>query len=180
MRVLAVFLSMTLAACAVPVTSTPTLFPAPPARQLVLPTEAPPTITPTPSPEPPTATRTASRTHSPTATATQAPTQIPASDTPRPTLPPPTLPPPTAAPTATPAPVIVPTDTPIPVAGGYVCADGSACIKGNINSEGERIYHFPGCASYNQTRIDEGAGERWFVSSAEAEAAGWRRAMNCP
>lgn len=37
-----------------------------------------------------------------------------------------------------------------------------------------------GCGSYNQTKIDEGAGERWFTSSAEAEAAGWRKAGNCP
>ena len=42
----------------------------------------------------------------------------------------------------------------------------SACtIKGNINSNGEKIYHVIGCGSYNQTKIDEGAGERWFCWS---------------
>jgi hypothetical protein len=75
------------------------------------------------------------------------------------------------------------TSTPVlraPTAGGYVCAGGQRCIKGNISTKGEKIYHYPGCASYDQTQINEGAGERWFASAAEAEAAGWRRAGNCP
>lgn len=49
-------------------------------------------------------------------------------------------------------------------------------IKGNISSKGERIYHVPGGRSYGATRINEGKGERWFCSEAEAQAAGWRRA----
>ena len=53
---------------------------------------------------------------------------------------------------------------------------GNCMIKGNISSKGERIYHVPGGRSYAATRIDEGKGERWFCSEAEAEAAGWRRA----
>jgi endonuclease YncB( thermonuclease family) len=49
-----------------------------------------------------------------------------------------------------------------------------ACrIKGNISGSG-RIYHLPGSRSYDRTRIDEGDGERWFCSAAEAEAEGWR------
>ncbi len=48
-------------------------------------------------------------------------------------------------------------------------------IKGNISGNG-RIYHMPGQADYARTRIDEGAGERWFCSEAEAVAAGWRAA----
>ena len=40
---------------------------------------------------------------------------------------------------------------PPPPAGGYVCPDGSACIKGNISDNG-RLYHFPGCQSYNAQR----------------------------
>ncbi|TSC53434.1 MAG: micrococcal nuclease [Parcubacteria group bacterium LiPW_39] len=53
-------------------------------------------------------------------------------------------------------------------------------IKGNINSLGEKIYHLPGCGSYSKTKIDESRGERWFCSEPEAQAAGWRRALNCP
>lgn len=56
----------------------------------------------------------------------------------------------------------------------------SACvIKGNISSGG-KIYHLPGCASYNQTEIKEVQGEMWFCSEEEAVAAGWRKAKNCP
>ena len=57
----------------------------------------------------------------------------------------------------------------------------SGCdIKGNINSKGERIYHMPGGRSYASTVIDPTRGERWFCSEAEAQAAGWRRAMSNP
>lgn len=67
-------------------------------------------------------------------------------------------------------------------AGGepYVCTDGAACIKGNVNQQGERFYHFPGCSAYEQTSISESGGERFFATSDEAEAAGWRRAPGCP
>lgn len=52
----------------------------------------------------------------------------------------------------------------------------SSCdIKGNISSEGERIYHTPGQKFYRQTKISEGKGERWFCSEAEAKQAGWRK-----
>jgi endonuclease YncB( thermonuclease family) len=49
-------------------------------------------------------------------------------------------------------------------------------IKGNVNRKGERIYHMPGqhdYASINMTYHEK----RWFCSSEEAEAAGWRRAL---
>lgn len=52
-------------------------------------------------------------------------------------------------------------------------------IKGNINSKKEKIYHYPGCKSYDQTIITEDTGERWFCSEAEAVEAGWRKAGNC-
>ena len=56
----------------------------------------------------------------------------------------------------------------------------SACtIKGNISSGG-KIYHLPGCSSYDNTVINESQGEKWFCSEAEALAAGWRKALNCP
>jgi endonuclease YncB( thermonuclease family) len=46
-------------------------------------------------------------------------------------------------------------------------------IKGNINSEGRKIYHLPGTTAYGRTRIDENSGERWFCSEADAVDAGW-------
>lgn len=52
-------------------------------------------------------------------------------------------------------------------------------IKGNISSSGEKIYHLPGCGSYDKTAIDESRGERWFCAEDEAVAAGWRKAKNC-
>ncbi|MBU2963417.1 thermonuclease family protein [Citreicella sp. C3M06] len=48
-------------------------------------------------------------------------------------------------------------------------------IKGNISKSG-RIYHMPGQAWYDGTRIAPEKGERWFCSEAEARAAGWRPA----
>lgn len=47
-------------------------------------------------------------------------------------------------------------------------------IKGNINGDGERIYHVPDSSSYGSTEIDESRGERWFCTEREARAAGWR------
>jgi|GEM_PF-3437483 len=58
-------------------------------------------------------------------------------------------------------------------------ANDSCEIKGNISSKQEKIYHVPGCGSYNQTKIDEAAGEQWFCSEQEAVDAGWRKAENC-
>jgi endonuclease YncB( thermonuclease family) len=51
---------------------------------------------------------------------------------------------------------------------------GGCAIKGNINGDGDRIYHVPGAPSYDDTRIDESKGERWFCTESEARAAGWR------
>lgn len=42
-------------------------------------------------------------------------------------------------------------------------------IKGNINRQGERIYHVPGGAYYNKTNPEE-----WFFTEEEAQAAGYR------
>jgi micrococcal nuclease len=55
----------------------------------------------------------------------------------------------------------------------------SCTIKGNINSEGEKIYHTLGCNSYEKTKIDESKGEEWFCTENEAKALGWRKALNC-
>ena len=50
-------------------------------------------------------------------------------------------------------------------------------IKGNVSKSG-RIYHLPGTASYDDTRIDPSKGERWFCTEAEAREAGWRPARD--
>ena len=47
-------------------------------------------------------------------------------------------------------------------------------IKGNITSNGERIYHPPSSPWYSRTKISESKGERWFCSELEARRAGWR------
>lgn len=51
----------------------------------------------------------------------------------------------------------------------YVDDNGRGLIKGNINSRGEKIYHMPGGANYDNTKP-----EQWFKTEAEAVAAGFR------
>ena len=59
--------------------------------------------------------------------------------------------------------------------GCLVIGDLNGCaIKGNINSQGDKIYHLPDSGSYVATRIDEANGERWFCSEENAARAGWR------
>ncbi|TWT28008.1 thermonuclease family protein [Planomicrobium sp. CPCC 101110] len=49
---------------------------------------------------------------------------------------------------------------------------GDGCdIKGNINRNGNKIYHMPGSGSYEQTNP-----EKWFCSEQEARDAGFRSA----
>lgn len=57
---------------------------------------------------------------------------------------------------------------------------GTLVIKGNINSEGKKLYHLPTCPSYEATQIDEAKGERMFATEAEAIAGGWQKSGNCP
>lgn len=45
-------------------------------------------------------------------------------------------------------------------------------IKGNRNRRGQWIYHLPGMPYYAPTRAEE-----WFCSEADAQAAGYRRAI---
>ena len=48
--------------------------------------------------------------------------------------------------------------------------DDSECkIKGNINRNGNKIYHMPGQSSYEQTNPEE-----WFCTEQEAQEAGFR------
>lgn len=56
-------------------------------------------------------------------------------------------------------------------------SSGRCLIKGNVSANG-RIYHLPGSASYDETRVDTSKGERWFCTEAEAQAAGWRPARD--
>lgn len=51
----------------------------------------------------------------------------------------------------------------------YVDSAGNGLIKGNINSSGEKIYHLPGGAYYDNTKA-----EKWFKTEAEAQTAGFR------
>lgn len=51
-------------------------------------------------------------------------------------------------------------------------------IKGNISQDGRMLYHAPGMPNYDQVKIDEAKGERFFCSEAEAQDAGWIRAGN--
>jgi hypothetical protein len=47
-------------------------------------------------------------------------------------------------------------------------------IKGNMNRNGECIYHQQGGRWYDKVKMDLSKGKRWFCSVQEAEAAGCR------
>ncbi len=51
---------------------------------------------------------------------------------------------------------------------------GDCTIKGNISSNGDKIYHMPGQQFYDVTKIDTSKGEKYFCSKEEAEQAGFR------
>jgi endonuclease YncB( thermonuclease family) len=58
-----------------------------------------------------------------------------------------------------------------------VGAPSSECtIKGNVNRNGERIFHMPGQVAYARVNMT-GQGKRWFCTPNEAIAAGWRAAL---
>ncbi len=77
-------------------------------------------------------------------------------------------------PVVTPTPVAPVTSEPTPATPTQSCT-----IKGNISSDGRKLYHLSNCPSYSRTVIDEGAGEKWFCSEQEATQAGWTKAGNC-
>jgi micrococcal nuclease len=60
--------------------------------------------------------------------------------------------------------------------GGCLTPPAGCQIKGNISGDGRKLYHLPGGASHAPTRIEPEKGERWFCTTAEAEAAGWQAA----
>ena len=76
------------------------------------------------------------------------------------------------------APPVVPVAPPPPAAPAEPAppATTDCVIKGNIASDGERIYHVPGQRHYDDTVISPEKGERWFCTEEEARDAGWRRA----
>jgi hypothetical protein len=48
-------------------------------------------------------------------------------------------------------------------------------IKGNVNRQGEHIYHMPGQQAYGTINMAD-PRKRWFCSEDDARAAGWRPA----
>jgi hypothetical protein len=56
----------------------------------------------------------------------------------------------------------------------------SCVVLGNIGDKKEKIFHVPGCPNYTQVKIETSKGERVFCSEADAVAAGWHKAKNCP
>lgn len=63
-------------------------------------------------------------------------------------------------------PQVLPTVTPTPE---------PCLIKGNWSSSGEKIFHVPGSAAYDQTIIEPAKGEEWLCSEAEAIEKGYRK-----
>lgn len=65
----------------------------------------------------------------------------------------------------------------LPPSGADGAPSSECIIKGNVNRNGERIYHMPNQKFYAEIKMDAGNGRRWFCTPEEAEAAGWRRAL---
>lgn len=58
--------------------------------------------------------------------------------------------------------------------------DENCIIKGNVSQiTNEKLYFFPECPSYSQTRIDPSKGERYFCTEAEAQSAGFKISGGC-
>lgn len=56
----------------------------------------------------------------------------------------------------------------------YKYENAICVVKGNINAEGERIYHLLGEQYYDSTVIGNNDGEMWLCDSEEAEYYGFR------
>ncbi len=52
----------------------------------------------------------------------------------------------------------------------YIDVNDKGLIKGNINSKGEKIYHMPDGAYYDNVKP-----EKWFKTESEAQSAGFRK-----
>lgn len=69
-------------------------------------------------------------------------------------------------------PVAAPRTVSPPPRRGTITSPAGCVIKGNRNRRGQWIYHLPGMPYYDQTRAEE-----MFCTEAEAQAAGYRRAI---
>lgn len=69
-------------------------------------------------------------------------------------------------------PAAVPRAASLPTRRGTTTSPAGCVIKGNRNRRGQWIYHLPGMPYYDQTRAEE-----MFCTEAEAQAAGYRRAI---
>ena len=47
-------------------------------------------------------------------------------------------------------------------------------IKGDVDNDGDKIYHIIGQQMYDATVVNPRQGETWFCSYEEAEEAGWK------
>ena len=83
---------------------------------------------------------------------------------------------PTKLPTWTPRPTITPYPTNTQSA-ECQSPDCGCVIKGNINSDGKKIYHCPNSPNYDDVRLNK-YGERYFCTEADAIAAGFTRTEN--
>lgn len=76
-----------------------------------------------------------------------------------------------------PPPPVTTSPAPVKVVPDPVIVTPNCVIKGNISwNSGNKYYHLPGMEDYEKTQIDADRGERWFCTTADAEAAGWVRA----
>ena len=57
----------------------------------------------------------------------------------------------------------------------FLIFKGRPKIKGNISSNGDKIYHLPDDRLYCATKIDKDKGERYFWTETEAMENGFTR-----
>ena len=52
-------------------------------------------------------------------------------------------------------------------------------IKGNNAANNVPTYHYPGCNSYEVTKVELHRGDQWFCTQKQAEKAGYVKAKTC-
>jgi micrococcal nuclease len=62
------------------------------------------------------------------------------------------------------------------------CQPQAKClIKGNVAKDGQtKIYHLPGCYSYEKVIVNEEEGDQWFCTEWEAQWLGFTKSQDCP
>lgn len=80
-----------------------------------------------------------------------------------------------APPVPTPDDPVVPPTATVTLVPTVTSTPEPCLIKGNLSSAGEKIFHIPGSAAYDQTVIDPAKGEEWLCSEAEAIEKGYRK-----